>query len=223
MSRKKEVASFGIIGLGRFGTALAKELAEAGKEVIVVDNNENKVKELRAYTEHAYVADELTREVLEEIGIGNCDTVVVCIGEKIDRSILVTLNVVNLGVSRVIAKAISLDHGAVLKKIGAEVVYPESDMALRLAKRLLWNNVIDYISLTNNIEISEVHVTERIQGMSVVDLDVRKVYGLNIIAIEHQGRTDIEINPDYILEKDDILLVIGLVDNINRFEASLVS
>lgn len=222
MSRKKEVASFGVIGLGRFGTALAKELAEAGKEVIVIDNNESKVKELRAYTEHAYVADELTREVLEEVGIGNCDTVVVCIGEKIDRSILVTLNVVNLGVSRVIAKAISLDHGAVLKKIGAEVVYPESDMALRLAKRLLWNNVIDYITLTNNIEISEVHVTEQIEGKSVIELDIRKEYGLNIIAIEHQGETDIEINPDYILKKDDVLLVIGLVDNINRFEASLV-
>lgn len=222
MSRKKEVASFGVIGLGRFGTALAKELAEAGKEVIVIDNNESKVKELRAYTEHAYMADELTREVLEEVGIGNCDTVVVCIGEKIDRSILVTLNVVNLGVSRVIAKAISLDHGAVLKKIGAEVVYPESDMALRLAKRLLWNNVIDYITLTNNIEISEVHVTEQIEGKSVIELDIRKEYGLNIIAIEHQGETDIEINPDYILKKDDVLLVIGLVDNINRFEASLV-
>ena len=105
---KEELSeSYGIIGLGRFGTALAQKLAEAGREVIVVDRCEYKVKELRRYTDFAYVADELTKEVLEEIGIQNCDTVVVCIGEKIDTSILVTLNVVNLGVKRVIAKAIS--------------------------------------------------------------------------------------------------------------------
>ncbi len=115
MMLKEELSeSYGIIGLGRFGTALAKKLAEAGREVIVVDRNESKVKELRSYTDFAYVADELTKEVLEEIGIQNCDTVVVCIGEKIDTSILVTLNVVNLGVRRVIAKAISKDQGEVL-------------------------------------------------------------------------------------------------------------
>ena len=141
---KEELSeSYGIIGLGRFGTALAQKLADAGREVIVVDRCEYKVKELRRYTDFAYVADELTKEVLEEIGIQNCDTVVVCIGEKIDTSILVTLNVVNLGVKRVIAKAISRDQGEVLEKIGAEVVYPERDMALRLAKKMMVSSVMD--------------------------------------------------------------------------------
>ena len=114
MRRNRETYSYGIIGLGRFGTALAKTLSEAGEEVIVIDNTESKVKELRQYTENAFVAETLTKEVLEEIGIQNCDTVVVCIGEKIDTSILTTLNVVSLGVPRVIAKAISPDQGAVL-------------------------------------------------------------------------------------------------------------
>ena len=126
-----ETASYGVIGLGRFGSALALRLAEAGKEVIVVDSCESKVKELRQYTENAYVADELSTEVLEEIGIQNCDTVIVGIGEKIDTCILTTLHVVNLGVPRVIAKAISRDQGEILEKLGAEVIYPERDMRLR--------------------------------------------------------------------------------------------
>ena len=139
----KETYSYGIIGLGRFGTALAKTLSEAGKEVVVIDHMECKVRELRQYTENAFVSEDLSKEVLEEIGIQNCDTVIVCIGEKIDTSILTTLNVVSLGVPRVIAKAISPEQGEVLEKIGAEVVYPERDMALRLAKRLLTNNILD--------------------------------------------------------------------------------
>lgn len=125
--KKIKPVSFGVIGLGRFGTALAKSLAESGKEVIVIDCNEDKVRELRHFTEHAFVAENLTKETLEEIGIQNCDTVIVCIGEKIDTSILTTLHVVSLNVPHVIAKALSQDQGAVLEKIGAEVVYPERD------------------------------------------------------------------------------------------------
>ncbi len=133
---RKEATSFGVIGLGRFGAALAKSLAEEGKEVIVIDKDEAKVKELRYYTEYAFVADDLSMATLQEVGIQNCDVVVVCIGEKIDTSILTTMHVVDLGVPKVIAKALSPDQGAVLKKLGADVVYPERDMAIRLGKRL---------------------------------------------------------------------------------------
>ncbi len=218
MLGKKESASYAVIGLGRFGTALAKELAAAGKDLIVVDNNENKVKELRFYTDYAYVAGELTKEVLEEMGIQNCDTVIVCIGEKIDTSILVTLNVVNLGVRRVIAKAISEDQGAVLEKIGAEVVYPERDMALRLAKKLLTSSVMDYISLDNDVEITEIKITDRLTGRCVRDFPIRQKFGLNIIAIEYGGRTDTEIRPDYAFQDGDVIVVIGKSENVQRFE-----
>lgn len=221
---KEELSeSYGIIGLGRFGTALAIKLAEAGREVIVVDRNESRVKALRNYTDFAYVADELTKEVLMEIGIQNCDTVVVCIGEKIDTCILVTLNVVNLGVKRVIAKAITHEQGEVLEKIGAKVVYPERDMALRLAKKMLVSSVMDSISLENNIEISELMIPAKMEGKSVQELKFRQKYGLNIIAIEHAGRTDTEIEPDYIFAKGDILVVIGSSENVSRFEGSLIA
>ena len=212
-------STFGVIGLGRFGTALAKTLAEAEKEVIVVDCNEEKVRELRHYTEYAYVTDNLSKDTLQEIGIQNCGTVIVCIGEKIDTSILTTLNVVSLGVPHVIAKAISSDQGAVLEKIGAEVVYPERDMALRLGKRLIANNnFLDFITLSNEVEIQQVPVTDRIVGVSIERLNVRKKYGLNIIAIESDGNTEIEIAPEYRIRKDDILVVIGKMDNICKFE-----
>ena len=214
MNKKKgteNTVSYGVIGLGRFGSALARRLAEAGEEVIVVDCSESKVKELRQYTENAYVADELSKEVLEEIGIQNCDTVIVGIGEKIDTCILTTLNVVN-------AKAISSDQGEVLEKIGAEVVYPERDMALRLARRLLTGSVLDNISLNNNVEIAEVRLTEKSAGRSVLEMDLRRSFGLNIIALEHNGKTDTEVDPAYIFKGDEILVVIGKKENITRFE-----
>ena len=216
--RTEETASYGVIGLGRFGSALALSLAEAGKEVIVVDSCESKVKELRHYTENAYVADELSMEVLEEIGIQNCDTVIVGIGEKIDTCILTTLHVVNLGVPRVIAKAISRDQGAVLEKIGAEVIYPERDMALRLAKRLLTGSILDNISLNNDVEIAELRLPDVYVGRSVLEMDLRRKAGLNIIALQHSGKTEIEVDPEYVFREDDILVVIGKKENIRKFE-----
>ena len=218
MKKKKDSSIFGIIGLGRFGTALAITLAEAGKEVIVVDQNEEKGKAMRQYTEYAFVCDNLSKEALSEVGIQNCDTVVVCIGSKIDTSILTTLNVVSLGVPRVISKATSQDQGAVLEKIGAEVVYPERDMATRLGKRLISGNFLDFIFLDNDIEIQQVPVSDSLVGKTIREINIRKKYSLNIIAIEHQQDTIIEFAPDYEFLKEDIIVVIGKLQNIRKFE-----
>lgn len=221
MHQLQEAASFGIIGLGRFGTALAITLAEAGKEVIVIDEYESKVKEVRRYTEYAFVSDNLSTETLKETGIQNCDVVVVCIGEKIDISILTTMRVVEMGVPLVIAKAISVEQGAVLKKIGAEVVYPERDMALRLGRKLVSRNFLDYVSLDNSVEIRQIQVSGKRAGESIEEMSVRKKYNLNIIAIEHDKTTNIEVEPGYRLEKGDVVVVIGKVDNIERFEKDI--
>lgn len=223
MNRKKAAPSFGVIGLGRFGMALAKSLAQAEKEVLVLDCNESKVREMRQYTEHAYVVRELSKQALEDAGVQNCDTVIVCIGEKIDTSILTTLNVVSLGVPTVISKAISAEQGQILQKIGAEVIYPEHDMALRLAKRLLAHSLMDYISLSNDIELSEVPLNHMLVGTSVKDADLRRTYGINIIAIENEESTTIEILPDYIFQKQDIIVVVGKSENLKKFaNAALV-
>lgn len=219
--KKNANSTFGIIGLGRFGTALAITLAEAGKEVIVVDQNEEKVKAMRQYTEYAFVCDNLSKATLSEVGIQNCDTVIVCIGSRIDTSILTTLNVVSLGVPHVISKATSQDQGAVLEKIGAEVVYPERDMAIRLGKKLLSGNFLDFIFLDNDIEIQQVPVSGFIKGKTIQEINIRKKYGLNIIAIEHDQNTIIELSPDYKLQSEDIIVVIGKVQNIRKLERDL--
>jgi trk system potassium uptake protein TrkA len=222
MVKNKKRESFGVIGLGRFGLALAKALAKEGKDVIAIDSDENKIKEVRNDTEYAYVVSELTKAALQETGIQNCDAVIVCIGEKIDTSILTTLNVVSLGVPKVIAKANTYEHGLILEKLGAEVVYPEHDMAVRLAKRLLTNNVLDYIMLSDDIEISELTLTDKLIGESVADINIRKKLGLNIIAIMHNGKTITNIGPEYKFEKGDVMVVIGNRKNIEQFEDYLL-
>ncbi|WP_419025249.1 potassium channel family protein [Emergencia sp.] len=217
----KNIESFGVIGLGRFGTALAQSLAKAGKEVIVVDCNEDKVRAMRQFTEHAFVADHLNKEALEEIGIQNCDTVIVCIGENIDTSILTTLHVVSLGVQHVIAKAISSDQGTVLEKIGADVVYPERDMALRLGKRLVSQNFLDSISLDNEVEIKQIPLSASTAGSSVQEMNLQQFYGLNIIAIKQEHVTNITVSPEYRFKEGDIIVVIGKTENIWEFERHL--
>ena len=221
IKKKKESASFGVIGLGRFGTALAITLAQAGKEVIAVDRDESRVKELRQYTDYAFVADSINSDTLKEIGIQNCDVVAVCIGEKIDASILITMSVIDLGVPKVIAKASSVEQGEVLKRIGATVVYPEKDMAVRLGKRLISSTFMDYIALDNSVEIRQILVPNKLCGETIMNSNFRKKYGLNIIAIQKGHNTMIEISPDYQFEPEDVIVVIGKIENINRLEQEM--
>lgn len=215
---KKQDLVYGVIGLGRFGEALAVTLAEAGKEVIVIDRDEEKVKEMRQYTEHAFISNNLNAETLREIGIQNCDVVVICIGEKVDISILTTMSVIEMGVPRVITKAVSSEQGAVLKRIGADVVYPERDMALRLGKRLISSTFLDYVSLCDSVEIRQIQLPDGLAGKSVEQSQLRRRYKLNMIAIEREGQTNIEIAPDDVLQKGDVIVVIGKVANIDAFE-----
>ena len=216
--KKNQDIAYGIIGLGRFGSALARTLAEAGQEVIVLDKDEDKIKDMRQYTEYAFVTENLSQETLAETGIQNCDVVIVCIGEQVDVSILTTMRVIGMGIPHVISKALSAEQGAVLKKLGAEVVYPERDMALRLGRKLLSNNFLDYVSLNNSVEIRQVQVPQPLIGRSVEETEIRQKYKLNIIAIENGRDTNIEVTPDYRLKADDIIVVIGKVDNIDAFE-----
>ena len=201
---KKERDIFGIIGLGRFGSALAIELASAGTDLLVIDRDEEKVRELRDYTENAYVVKNLDKKALTETGVQNCDVAVVCIGEHMDTSILTTLNLVSLGIPTVIAKATSIEHGEILEKLGAEVVYPERDMAIRLAHRLEASKMLDYIQLSEKLNISKLIIPDRIVGKTVLSVNLRGEFGINIIAIENNGNLIETINPDISGSKDSL-------------------
>ena len=209
---------FGIIGLGRFGSALMETLTEAGKEVIAIDRDQEKINRAAALTENAFAVDNLSRETLERVSIQNCDVVVVCIGEDVSTSILTTLTVIRMGVPRVIAKVKSEDHGSVLKVLGAEVVYPERDMGLRLANRLISPRFFEYLSLSNEIDIMEIQLTEKVEGVSVAQLDIRKKFGLNIIAVKYKDNVITEIGPQTLLHSGSLVTVIGRRENVYRFE-----
>lgn len=208
---------YGVIGLGRFGMPLAQRLALAGEEVIGVDMNEEKVEEFREFSDLAFVTKSLHKEVLREMGIQNCDLVVVCIGSNIEASILATMNIINLGVPTVISKATSEVQGEVLEKLGAKVVYPEYDMAIRTAKKILQKNLRDYISMGKDVEIVEVELTDKMIGKSILDLDLRKRYSLNVIAIHREKGIELEFLPSYQLKKGDVVVVIGKEENVSRF------
>lgn len=219
--KRKNETLYGIIGLGRFGMALARSLADAGRDVLVVDREQSKINQAAAFTDNAYRVDELTKEHLESIGLQNCDVVVICIGERIDTSILTTLTVLRLGVGRVIAKAQSEEQGEVLTTLGAEVVYPEKDMAVRLASKLIAPHVLEYISLSKDVDIMEIVLTGRVSGQTVLELNLRQRFGLNIIAVEQQEQMTADVRPDMVLNAGDTIAVIGRSAQISAFEAWL--
>ena len=182
--KKNAAESYGVIGLGRCGTALVKTLAAAGKEVIAVDKDEAKVKAVRGYTDYAFVIDELNETSLKETGMQNCGTVTICIGEQIDISILTTMLVTKLGVPHVISKAASEVHG-------------------------------------EGVEVRRITVGGRMLGKSVRALDLRKVYGINIIAVEHGQQTNVEFSADYTFKEGDAVAVIGKFGKIDKFEKEM--
>ncbi|MBQ7312737.1 MAG: TrkA family potassium uptake protein [Clostridia bacterium] len=218
--KKKSDKLYAVVGLGRFGFALAEELAAKGCDVMVVDRDRNRV-EAADFTDNAFVVDEMTRENLEATGIAEADVAVICIGDKIDVSILTTLTVIRLGVPKVISKASSAEQGEVLAMLGAEVVYPERDMALRLAGKLISPNILEYISLSDEIDIMEIKLSEKAEGKTVVELNVRSRYGLNIIARRHGDTISTDILPNMVLHADDSITVIGKTDSIHKFENDL--
>ena len=219
MSRKsKEPATYAIIGVGRFGSALATTLALAGHQIIICDRDPERVKELRDLTPYAFVVEHITKEALDEIGVRNCEVGIVCIGNAIESSILATLHLINLGVPRIIAKATTREQGQILEKLGAEVVYPEHDMGIRLGKRLLSNHLIDFFSLNDDTEIYEMMVPDKLVGKTIIETDLRARYGLNIIAIEHGDQTITNIDPEYVFEFGDGIVVMGRIESIERFE-----
>ena len=210
-SSKKEKL-YAVIGLGRFGFALAKRLAESGKDLIVIDKSETVINDAVAFTDNAYLMADLSKENLRNVGIQNCDTVIIGIGGNLAVSILTSMIVLQLGVPHVIAKALTEEQGSVLEKIGAEVIYPEREMGIRLANRLLAPRVMEYIALNDDISITEISIPESAQEMTVQEMNVRQRYGLNIIALKRGEEVTVNITPQTVLRAPDILAVVGRHD-----------
>lgn len=208
--------TYGIIGLGRFGMALTLELAKAEADIIALDRDEEKIREIAEYTENAFVVSGLDKKSLSETGIQNCDVAIVCIAEAMDTSILTTLNLVSLGIPTVMAKASSNEHGEILEKLGAQVIYPERDMAIRLANRLEASKLLDYVQLSEKLNISKLIVPKRMIGKTVLEVNLRQNFSVNIIAVENDGVLKEAVGPDYVFRKGDILFLSGAKEGLDR-------
>ncbi|WP_394236147.1 potassium channel family protein [Niallia oryzisoli] len=210
--------NYAVIGLGRFGSSIASKLFEEGQEVLGIDLNEERIESSKFSLTHAVVLDSTDEESLKSVGIRNFDHVIVAIGDDMQASILTVLLLKEMGVQKVIAKAINKRHGQVLTKVGADwVIYPERDMGERVAHQLLTPNVLNYIELSKEFNIEELMIPSRLTSKNLRELDLRAKYNLNAIAIVHNDHIIISPSPDQIIQEGDKLIVLGHRDNINEF------
>lgn len=213
--------SFAIIGLGRFGASVARELYRRGNEVLVVDTDEDAVQRIKDEVTHAVVGDATEESVLRAVGMRNFDCVIVSIASDIQNSVLVTLLLKELGAPYVIAKSQSRLHTKVLERIGADkVVFPEMDMGMRLAQTLSNASIIDFIELSPDFSIVELVPPQKWCGHTLAELNVRAKYGVNVLALRGGDGNIITISPsaDQVISQGDMLIVVGENETIEQLD-----
>lgn len=208
-----------VLGLGRFGYAVAAKLFEKGVYVTAVDSNYKKVEKIANFVSSAAQGD-ITEEVaMKSLGINNYDVAIIATGTDIEASIEATLICKDSGVDKVIAKATSQSHARILKKIGADqIVYPELDTGERLARSLAGSNLLELVQFSNDFSLIEIKAHEDWIGKSLIELDFRKSYKMNVVAFERDGQMLMDIDPSTDIRKDDILVLIGDNENAKALE-----
>jgi trk system potassium uptake protein TrkA len=210
---------FAVIGLGRFGSSVARTLFSMGYDVLAVDVDGERVQDLAKDVTHAVQGDAREEETLRAVGIRNFDVVVVAIGQDIQSSILITVLLKELGVKCVVAKAQNELHAKVLYKVGADkVVFPERDMGARLARNMVAANILDYIQLSPDYSIVEVATSENWEGKTLRELNLRARFGINVLAIKRDKKLIVAPGAEDLLHKGDILVVVGSNANIDQLE-----
>ena len=216
MQMKKTYAVF---GLGRYGTAVARELVEHDKEVLAVDADQKIVNDAAAFLPVCKCADVTDPEVIARLGIGNIDTVIVCMASNLESSVMAITLCKEAGVKTVIAKCANEMHQKILLRIGADqVVFPENESGVRLAKNLLSSGFIDMISLSKDVSMVEIDVRDEWVGKNLIELNLRKKYGFNIVAIKKGDRVTVNINPEHALQADMTLIVIANVLRLGKLK-----
>lgn len=217
MSKKQ----YAVIGLGRFGSSVAKTLYELDNEVMGIDTDDEKVQNISEHITHAIQVDATDENSLKSLGIRNFDVAVIAIGADVQASIMATLIVKEMGVKHIIAKANSEIHAKVLYKIGADkVVLPERDMGTRVAHSLVSSNILDYIELSDDYNIAEIVTPSKWYGKTLSELNLRANYGLNVMAIKRQDNIEVSPNSEYIMKENDIVVVIGDTKSLDKIQIS---
>lgn len=202
--------SYIVIGLGRFGSEAARRLCQLGCEVLAVDTSSEHVQAVSNDVTHAVVADGRDQGVLRALGAGNFDCAIVAIGGSLADSVLTTMNLKELGVSKVVCKAHDETHRQVLKKLGADqIVIPEQEQAYRLARSLSSQNVLDYIELSEDYGIIDLPAPDSWAGKSLRDLNVRAKLGVNILAVKRENKINVSPAADYAISRGDVVVILG--------------
>lgn len=223
---------FAVIGLGRFGSAVAKALAEKGFEVMVIDTDENKVSLLSDIATQSLVLDGTDEKALKDAGVTDVDTAIVSVGQRIDASILITLLLKELGIKQVIVKGVNTLHGTILKRIGADrVIFPEREMANKLVESFISPKIFDYIELSPTHSVIEIAAPKPFFGKTLRQLGLRERMGVTVIAIKKKlavmtekgtpdFREEVNISPsadDEIVE-GDVLVLLGRYEDLAKIE-----
>jgi trk system potassium uptake protein len=219
---------FAVIGLGRFGSAMATTLAELGQDVIGVDGDAERVRQLADTVTQAVELDATDERALRSVGIQDVDVAVVSIGENIESSLLVVMQLHELGVKTIVAKAVTPLHGRILEKLGvSRVIFPEREMAVRIAHGLVMPNVIDYIELSRDFSIVEVPAPDVFVGRTLKQLELRPKYGLTLIAIKRRPArgaaevTNVAPSAEETIRADDVLSLLGSNERLAALDAML--
>ena len=219
MSKKQ----FVVIGLGRFGSSIATTLYSLGNDVLVIDKNEDLIQDIASEVTHAVQADATDENALKALGIRNFDVAIISIGGDIQSSVMATLIVRELGVKYIIAKGNGELHAKVLYKIGADrVVLPEKDMGVRVAHNIISSSILDYIELSSDYSIMEVKAFEDWVGKDLKSLDLRKKYGINVIAIKKGEKINLNPAADDIVCKDNVIVAIGSKEALTSLEGAII-
>lgn len=215
----KEKRQFVVWGLGRFGRAIAETLVELGHEVLGIDNNEDVVQNEADKLTHVVLCDVIDEKAVASLGIRNFDAAIVAIGD-LQPSLMCVMLMREAGMKTIYAKASNPLHGKMLHKLGAtKVIYPERDMGRRVGHNLAYTNILDYIELGSDICLMEIALTPGTVGKNLVDIDVRRKYNVNVVAIKHKdGSTEISLDPTKPFRKGDKLVVIGTRKSVEVLE-----
>lgn len=209
-----------IIGMGTLGRHLARKMTEFGNEVLIVDENEGIIQEMAQEFPNAIVGDCAAEGVLRSLGVGNFDYCFVTVGEDFYAALEITSILKELGAKCVIAKAKKNRQAEFLKKIGAdEVFYPEEEMAESLAIRYTADNIFDYIELTDEYSVYEMPIIKEWVGKTIAEVDIRKLYNINVIAIKNDGNLNPSPGPGYAFKEEDHIVVIGKAEDVFKISA----
>lgn len=201
---------FLVIGLGRFGSSVAETLSERGQDVLAVDIDELLVQDMANKVTHAVQADATDEHTMHSLGVRNFDVAVVAIGSDVHSNILATMVLKELGVRYVVAKALDPLHGKVLSKVGADrVVYPERDMGTRIALNLISANILEFIEFAPNYSMVEIIATEGMIGQTLLDLQLRSRFGVNVIAVKRGDQVNISPAAEDVIREGSVLVVLG--------------